>query len=823
MSEKQDKTPANDAPTGDFHDRKDADRKELIVYGLGGVIDDIGSVGFKNLSALLVIGFGFSPIIAGMFGGLKTLWDGLMDPIVAHISDNFRSPWGRRRPFILAGSLLMGLFSWITWTFLPSNDRVKPNEPVVPVVYHAEADLAKFGKLLLAYGAPQSAIRVEVVNDVRGIFDDKTLSLYLEKIFADLSKSTNASVTLAGKPVIAAGGETPTDSSAPKSDAVLTLRVTSATPVPAGGDPIGFRLSLAAAMTDSGESEATEVQTEVSLTNDPRPDLKETKTAVENLIDFFAGKPRELGLTWKSAGGTTLNTNIRAKRAPDRALVAGLDYTLIQTLGTFYGVPYWRSLPDGAVVAEPMQARLAETAIARAVKEPDRLKDLLRVATGTPSDPILPAWASSAAQSEYRAGFVPLWQNVDLEKAIAVRNALKPAQPPKEQPGMWNNITAGFASLAGSNPEDRKLLWFVLAMFVLISFGNTLYSAAYYALGIEIAPSYDGRTRAMAYRSFITQIMNIIGAGFLPFCLLPIFSDFREGSRFLSTSMLIIGVPLSLWCFFGTRERTVLVRNAKDAKPSFFRSVREIGSSLEFWRISGLFFILGNVLGIFNVFGTFIVVYYVFGGNLLLATTYGAVGLILFFVSGTAAIPLVVWLCDRFEKQNALRIVLALLLFCSAVKYFCYTPAMPELILIQSFFYGIASAGVYNILPTLMADMTDLDELRCGERREGMFGAVVSIIMKSTSSLCGLISGVLVVAVGFQIERGPYQAPGVFHTMLIFFSIVPAVTGLVSYAMLIGYPLTRARCAEIKEQLAANREAKARENEASPIGTAPAT
>ncbi len=812
----------DDPSTKDFHDRKDAGRKELIVYGLGGVIDDIGSVGFRTLSQLLVIGFGFSPIVAGLLGALRTLWDGLLDPIVAHVSDNFRSRWGRRRPFILVGSLLMAIFSWITWTFLPSNDRVKPNEPVVPVVFHSDADWTGFGKLLQAYGVPHTAVRVEVVNEIPETFNDETLSLYLEKLFASLYKSTSSLVTIDGKPVMRENGQIEADAATSKPGAVLTLHVVSATPVPTDGDPVGFRLAFTASMAAPGKSGTKEIQTEVSVTKDPRPDLKETKTAVENLVDFFAGKPRELGLIWKSADGTTLQTNIRAKRAVDRALVAGLNYTLVETLGKFYRVPYWRSLPPGSDVPETVKKGVEDLAVADAAKDPRLVKDLLMVSAGKPSEPVVPAWATSSDPAAFRDGFVPLWQSFDLEKAIVVRNALKPAEAVQKRPSMWENIAGGVAALAGSNPEDRKLLWFVLSMFALMSLGNTLYSAAYYALGIEIAPSYHGRTRAMAYRSFIAGVMNIIGAGFLPFCLLPIFADFREGSRFLSTFMLFIGVPLSLWCFFGTRERTVIVRDAKEAKPSFFRSVKEIGSSLEFWRISGLYFILGNVMGIFNVFSTFIVVYYIFGGNLLLATTYSAVGTVLFFVSSMLSIPLVVMLCNRFEKQNALRMILALLLFSSVLKYFCYTPALPELMLIVSVLYGMANAGVFNILPTLMGDITDLDELRCGERREGMFGAVVSVIMKSTNSLCALISGFLVVAVGFQIEKGPYQSPGVFHTMLIFFSIVPALTGLLCYAILTGYPLTRARCEEIKEQLAINRKNTALKN-AMITGENPAT
>lgn len=43
------------------------------------------------------------------------LWDSITDPIMGKISDNFRSKWGRRRPFIVAGAILMGLFFALIW------------------------------------------------------------------------------------------------------------------------------------------------------------------------------------------------------------------------------------------------------------------------------------------------------------------------------------------------------------------------------------------------------------------------------------------------------------------------------------------------------------------------------------------------------------------------------------------------------------------------------------------------------------------------------------------------------------------------------------
>lgn len=45
------------------------------------------------------------------------LWDALTDPFMGWISDNFRSRWGRRRPFILVGAVLCALTYPLIWFF----------------------------------------------------------------------------------------------------------------------------------------------------------------------------------------------------------------------------------------------------------------------------------------------------------------------------------------------------------------------------------------------------------------------------------------------------------------------------------------------------------------------------------------------------------------------------------------------------------------------------------------------------------------------------------------------------------------------------------
>ncbi len=55
------------------------------------------------------------PGLVGLALAIPRLWDAFTDPFMGNISDNFRSKFGRRRPFILFGAILMALSFGIIW------------------------------------------------------------------------------------------------------------------------------------------------------------------------------------------------------------------------------------------------------------------------------------------------------------------------------------------------------------------------------------------------------------------------------------------------------------------------------------------------------------------------------------------------------------------------------------------------------------------------------------------------------------------------------------------------------------------------------------
>ena len=97
----------------------------LAAYGSGGIIP----IALFNIAGMLIglmgnISLGLSAFWLGVIMIIPRLWDALSDPIIGHLSDNTRTRWGRRRPFLLIGGLSVAVTFVIMW-WIPKGDMVR--------------------------------------------------------------------------------------------------------------------------------------------------------------------------------------------------------------------------------------------------------------------------------------------------------------------------------------------------------------------------------------------------------------------------------------------------------------------------------------------------------------------------------------------------------------------------------------------------------------------------------------------------------------------------------------------------------------------------
>ncbi len=66
------------------------------------------------------LGLGINAASLGTVLMIFRLWDAVTDPVMGNISDNARTRWGRRRPFLFVGAITTGLLSMGFW-FIPAS------------------------------------------------------------------------------------------------------------------------------------------------------------------------------------------------------------------------------------------------------------------------------------------------------------------------------------------------------------------------------------------------------------------------------------------------------------------------------------------------------------------------------------------------------------------------------------------------------------------------------------------------------------------------------------------------------------------------------
>lgn len=98
---------------------------QLIAYGMGGVIPiALFNIAGQLMGLLGNISLGLSAFWLGTILFIPRLWDAFSDPVIGYLSDNTRTRWGRRRPYILIGGITVAVAFVAMW-WVPTGQYVR--------------------------------------------------------------------------------------------------------------------------------------------------------------------------------------------------------------------------------------------------------------------------------------------------------------------------------------------------------------------------------------------------------------------------------------------------------------------------------------------------------------------------------------------------------------------------------------------------------------------------------------------------------------------------------------------------------------------------
>jgi len=82
---------------------------QKATYSIGALVNQLQAAALSAMVLVLNLGLGMNPVLVGLVGTIPRLLDAFTDPLIGYTSDNTRTQYGRRRPFIFFGALFSGL------------------------------------------------------------------------------------------------------------------------------------------------------------------------------------------------------------------------------------------------------------------------------------------------------------------------------------------------------------------------------------------------------------------------------------------------------------------------------------------------------------------------------------------------------------------------------------------------------------------------------------------------------------------------------------------------------------------------------------------
>lgn len=351
----------------------------------------------------------------------------------------------------------------------------------------------------------------------------------------------------------------------------------------------------------------------------------------------------------------------------------------------------------------------------------------------------------------------------------------------------------------------------------------TIFVTPWVALGYELTPDYDERTRLMGTQNFVGQIAYLVTPWFMwVFQQEALFDNMVQGAGWVAIAIGATAIAIGILPAIFLRERvaenrteetpqiavsesfmTALARNMKQ----FFSAFATTMTSKSFLQLCAATFLVFNGFMLIASFQSYVIIYYVYAGDIEAGLKVSAAAGTLAAASTFAIIFFVTWLGTHVGKRKAFFISISLSMVGYALKWICYQPENPWLALAPVPLMAFGLGSLFTLMPAMIADVVDADELETNERREGMYGSIFWWITKLGMAAAILIGGVLLHATGFDEALKGNQTESALFLMRFFDVTIPLVASGLAIWAVASFSITEERAHEIRTILEERRGA----------------
>jgi GPH family glycoside/pentoside/hexuronide:cation symporter len=345
----------------------------------------------------------------------------------------------------------------------------------------------------------------------------------------------------------------------------------------------------------------------------------------------------------------------------------------------------------------------------------------------------------------------------------------------------------------------------VLFSFLLFDTLHTIVSVNYSALTPELSQDYDERTSITTIREIFTVVGYILGAATTTVVagLLMTTFNLNEHAAYSGMGLFfgLIAMTAVLVTAFGVKEKPSAVIPAKIPP---FKAIASTLKNKPFMWLMGCF-LLTNFS--FTLLTTLLPYYLTYQLNMadqmpiVMISMLGSIGLFLYPMK---------MLTDRIGKGPAYAAGLGLAaLACASTFFLPHSPT--PLIYVVGVVAGMGFSAQWVCPWSMLPDVVEYDELKTGQRQEGLYYGMWNFITKFTNAFGIAVAGWSLALFGYvaNVEQTPHALFGI----RLFFGPVSAIVIFIALPLLIWYPITRKTHLKLLAELEVKRAQKANPGE----------
>lgn len=350
-----------------------------------------------------------------------------------------------------------------------------------------------------------------------------------------------------------------------------------------------------------------------------------------------------------------------------------------------------------------------------------------------------------------------------------------------------------------------SLIFPYLFLNILFWIGHSAMYIPYTAFGAELATGYDDRTRLRSMCSIFSVVGSFLGSA-CPLMAVSFFSSqLRAGDStawFLTAAAIAICNGVAI--FIGWKLTAGMEHMPLDGRFRPMEALAEIPLLLkDYWQLMKLktmkilivFKVAFNVAyGFFTASMVFFLQYRLGFGNEVTSTIY-SIQIVVNFIN----VLIVSRIALRVGKSATLLFSMSIAGFGCMAFYIAGIESYAALIVFIILF-SLASNSFWQLSNAIFYDVTEVDEFVYGKRREG---AIISL----QSGIGSLASAAIVAGMGMYLEiigfdtALPVQTPAAMAALDRLFLMLPGLFLMAGCAMLLLYPLSKARFASLQSAL----------------------